>query len=116
MLSKGPRVSGLWLDNWDGNANALRRSTFYTPPFPSFPPCGTMFPVFFLFAGHVAASLALDAHTSNGARRCGGLGVHAITIRARALNHVLSNIFDDSPGDTWTHREDPIKIRRARST
>ena len=75
-----------------------------------------MFPWKFVFAGHVAASRALDTHASNEACRCGGLGVHAITIRARALNRVLRNAFDDSLGDTWTHREDMIKIGWARST
>ena len=44
-----------------------------------------MFLVNFFFAGHVAALRALDASASNEARRCGGLRVHAITIRARAL-------------------------------
>ena len=41
---KGPWVSGPWLDNWGGNANALRRPTLYTHHFSQFFPYGTMFP------------------------------------------------------------------------
>ena len=63
----------------------------------------------------MVASRVKDTRTSNEARQYGGLGVHAITIRARALNRNLSNAFYDSPGDAWTHQEHPIKIGRARS-
>ena len=49
-------------------------------------------------------------------RRSREHGVHRITIKTHASNHILSNVFDDSPGNLWTHREDPIKIKRARST
>ena len=73
-------------------------------------------PCIFLFTGHMEALRALDACASNEAHQYGRLGVHAITIRARNLNRLLSNTFDDSPRDTWMHREDPIKIRQARST
>ena len=55
-----------------------------------FLPCGTMFPRKFFFAGHVATSQALDTRASNESGRYGWLDVHAITIRARALNHVLT--------------------------
>ena len=41
----GPWVSGLRLDSWGGNANALFRPILYTYLFHRFPPCGTMFPV-----------------------------------------------------------------------
>ena len=112
---KGPRISGPWLEYWGGNTNALFCPRLYTCQSSLFLPCGTMFPWKFVFPRHVAASLALDTRASNEARRYGGLGVHAINIRARALNRVLSNAFDDSPDDTWTHREDPIKIGWARS-
>ena len=53
---------------------------------------------------------ALDASASNKVRRCSGLGVHTITIRARDVNRDLSDAFDNSPGNTWTHREVPIFI------
>ena len=69
----GPRVSGPRLDSWSGNPNALERPTFYTHLFHRFPPCGTMFPINLFFAGHVAASLALDAIASRKARRSRGL-------------------------------------------
>ena len=42
---KSPWVSGPWLDNWGGNANALRRPRLYTHLLLSFSPCGTMFPL-----------------------------------------------------------------------
>ena len=99
-----------------GNTNVLVRPSLYTCHSSLFLPCGTMFPWKFVFARHVAASWVLDTRASNEARQYIGLGVHAITIRARALNRILSNAFDDSLGDTWTHREDPIKIVLARST
>ena len=79
--------------------------------FLSFLPCGTMFPRKFVFVVHVAASLALDTRASNLSRRYGGLGVHAIIIRAYALNYVLSDAFDNSPGNKWTHEEAPIFIK-----
>ena len=111
---KGPRVSGLWLDSWGGNAKALFRPSLYTRHFPPFLPCGTMFPQKFVFAGHVAASQKLDTRASNKSRRYSGLEVHAITIRARALKHVLSDAFDNSSGDTWTHEEALIFIGRVK--
>ena len=85
---KGPRVSGLWLEVWGGNANVLCRPSFYTHMFSLFLSCGTMFPQNSLFAGHVAERGALDMIASNVARRCGGLGVHWITISTRALKGI----------------------------
>ena len=40
----GPRVSGPWLGVLGGNANALLHPSSHTYIFPSFLPCGTMFP------------------------------------------------------------------------
>ena len=73
-----------------------------------------MFPRKFVFVGHVAASQALDTRASNEARQYGGLKAHVITIRARPLNHVLGDAFENSPGETWTHQEFLIFIRRAK--
>ena len=70
---KGPQVSGPWLDNWGGNANALRRPTLYTRVFPLFSPCGTMFPLNFSFASDVAVLWMLDAIALNKGRRSRGL-------------------------------------------
>ena len=44
---KGPRVSGPWLGDWGGKANALPRPIFYTYLLPIFPPCGTKVPAEF---------------------------------------------------------------------
>ena len=63
---KGPRVSGPWLVYWGGNARALLHSLFYTRMFSLFPPCGTMFPRNFFFAGHVAERGASDRKLNKG--------------------------------------------------
>ena len=63
---KGPRVSGLWLVYWGGNARALFRPTLYTRQLPKFLPCGAMFPRNSLYARHVAEGDALDTIASNG--------------------------------------------------
>ena len=47
-------VSGPRLDSWGGIANALFCPTFYTWQFLSFSPCGTIVPVGFQSAEHVA--------------------------------------------------------------
>ena len=70
-----------------------------------------MFPFNLLNTRHVAAWNVLDVSASTKARRCGGLWVHEITIRARAVNRDLSDAFDDSPGDTWTQHDHPMKIQ-----
>ena len=57
---KGPRVSGFWLGDWGGNANALPRLTFYTYLLSNFLLCGAMFPWKITFAGRVAASELSD--------------------------------------------------------
>ena len=44
---------------------------------------------------------------------CGRI-VHWIIDQTRALNRDLSDAFDDSPSDTWTHQEFLIFIRRAK--
>ena len=90
----------------------LRHLTFYTRHFRLFSSCGTMFPFNLLNIGHVAAWNALDASASTKARRCDGLWVHERSIRTRAVNWDLSDAFDDSPGDTWTHHDHPMKIQR----
>ena len=85
---KGPWVSGPWLVVWGGNANAFRRPTFYTRHLSLFLPCVTMFPRNSFFAGHMAERGALDTIASNGACRCGGLGVQSITITTHALKGI----------------------------
>ena len=82
-----------------------------------------MFPRKFIFAGHVAASQALDTCASNLSRRYSGLGVHAIIIKARALfpaiDHVsefrqprLNQTIMRSWGNTWTHLNATMAIER----
>ena len=46
---EGPRVSGPWLGDWGGNANALPHPTFYTYDFHFFLSCGTMSHTFLTF-------------------------------------------------------------------
>ena len=73
LEGEGSTGSGPWLNNWGGNANALRRPTLYTRVFPLFSPCGTMFPLNFSFAGHVAVLWMLDAIALNKGHRLRGL-------------------------------------------
>ena len=42
-------------------------------------------------------------------RSCGPR-VHMIINQTRALNRDLSDDFDNSPGNTWTHHDYPMKI------
>ena len=46
---EGPRVSGLWLGVWGGNANVLPRPNSYRRDFFSFIPCETMSHTFLTF-------------------------------------------------------------------
>ena len=58
---EGPRVSGPWLGNWAGNANALPHPTFYMRNSSFLLPCGTMFPHDLPFPGDVDARQASDS-------------------------------------------------------
>ena len=48
--------------------------------------------------------------------RSRGTGVHRIINQTSALNCDLSDNFDDSLGDTWTHHDCPMKIQRTIET
>ena len=57
---------------------------------------------------------ALDQSAWIIALRSRGRGVHRIPINARALNRDLSDDFNDSSVDTWTHHNHPMKIQGKR--
>ena len=45
-----------------------------------------------------------------------GLRVHRIFMNARALYRDLSDDFNNSPSDTWTHHDRPMKIQQTIET
>ena len=62
--------------------------------------CGTMFPRNLSFADDLAARWALDAITMRPSR---GRRYTRSTYQTRALKGALSEVIDDTDGDTWTH-------------
>ena len=89
--------------------------TLYTRQSSLFLPCGTMLPVFFYLQDTWRCDMR--RMQSHGSRRVNQVNSSPPDHhQAHVLNHDFSDAFDDSPCNTWTHREDPIKIRRAKST
>ena len=81
-----------------------------------FPPCGTMFPLDFSFAGDVTALWTLDAIVLIKGASIAWTRVHTITIKARALKEIYVNVIDVSFCDTWLREEALIFIEHAKST
>ena len=77
---------------WGGNAFGLFRPTFYTCQFPSFPLCGTMFPVNLFFAGHVAEQGASDEIEWIKARRSHGPESTRSPSEARAQKRTVDRV------------------------
>ena len=82
---KGPRVSGPWLECWDGNAKTIPRSTFYTRNSLFFYSPWDYVPVKSLFCRRrgVITSVGYDREAS-----IAWTHVHAIAIKARASKKV----------------------------
>ena len=86
------RLHGMRWAGWGSNAIALFRPTFYTYQFPSFPPCGTMFPINLFFAGHVAKQGASDEIAWIKVRRSRGLESTRSPSEARAPKRTVDRV------------------------
>ena len=60
-------------------------------------------------AGHMAASWTLDTCISTKSRQYDGLGVHAIIDQDTCVKRPLSEAINDLPCDAWLHRVDVIQ-------
>ena len=111
---KGARVSGPWLDSWGGNAIALNRPSFYTHAYSFFSSVWDYVPVRFNFFRRRGSTVDVGCDRNKCKR------VDRVDPSPRdhhqgtCAKGILSDAFDNLPGDTWMHQERPIFIGRAK--